>query len=160
MKKYLFVTLGITMLMAIAALADPTQKEAKQNGALPAPEAGYARICIVRPTDVFLFEKFYVYVDKLEGKNRMGYTKGVEHISFLVRPGKHKVISEGKNRKYLIVDVKENEVVFIKQNPVRGGVGVNQDSLDLLTEEEGKYFWKLTRPGTVDVERIEGTFTP
>lgn len=39
-------------------------------------EKGYAGIYVVRPSDMYLFEKFYVYVDKIAGPNRMGYTKG------------------------------------------------------------------------------------
>lgn len=88
-----------------------------------------------------------------------GYTKGRQHIYFLVLPGKHRIISEGKNRKSLVVDVKEGETIYIKQNPRRGGIGVNQDGLELLTLKEGKYFADRTTLGVIDIRQTDSTFS-
>jgi hypothetical protein len=124
------------------------------------PDKGFAGVYIIRHSDLFLFEKFYVYVDKLIGPNRVGYTKGMQHIYFSVLPGKHKITSEGKNRKSLIVDVKEGETIYIEQNPRRGGIGVNQDSLELLNQKEGAYYLGLTTQGVVDVRKTNSRFSP
>jgi hypothetical protein len=160
MKKYVWLIFGISILLSNSGFAQQMKNAADPIKPFLQPEAGFARIYVVRPTDLFLFEKFYIYADMITGKNRVGYTKGMEYISFSVLPGKHKIISEGKNRKSIIVEVNEGGTIFIKQNPTRGGVGVNQDSLELLTEDEGKYFVNMTRPGTIDIEKISSRFNP
>lgn len=160
-KTILFISLVLLLIIPISAQS--VENHEGQVGDVEMaghPEKEYAKIYVIRYSDLFLFEKFYVYVDRLSGPNRMGYTKGRQHIYFSVLPGKHKIISEGKNRKFIIVDVKKGESVYIQQNPRRGGVGTNQDSLELLDSKEGKYFVGLTTPGVVDIPKTDSTFGP
>ena len=128
-----------------------TGSEAEMGFTLPAlPQEGQAMIYMVRPSVVDHFSKFYVYLDKKLGKNRIGSTKGLEYIYFPVSPGKHRIFSEGRNSKYIDITVKAGETVFIKQ-PVKLDVdGTNLDNMIILEPEIGKYIVSHLTMGWLD----------
>lgn len=121
------------------------------NLKLPAtPEEGYAMVYMVRPSEVDLFSKFYVYLDEKSGESRIGYTRGMEYLYFPVTPGKHRIFSQGRNTKGIDISAEEGEVIFIKQ-PVKLDIdGTNVDNMEILDPETGAYIVNHTTMGTLD----------
>ena len=116
---------------------------------LPAqPSKGMAMVYVVKPEGEGTIIKFNVFLDTKKAESEVGYTRGAQHIYFDVTPGVHKIFSNAENWAEIEIELKDGDIVYIKQN-VHIGVIMARNSLDKLDEVEGKYFVSQTETGTI-----------
>lgn len=142
MLKQSFIILLVVFMAGFSLAMDPANTDADpaMEITLPAvPQGGQAMVYMVRPSVEDHFSKFYVFLDQKKGENRIGNTKGLEYLYFQVAPGKHRIFSEGRNSKYIDIDVKPGEIIFIKQPVKRDVDGSNLDNMIVLEPDLGKY---------------------
>ena len=151
-KKYLIIAL-IVLLSGVAWAQSPENAASDQtvNIQLPAtPQKGFAMVYVLRPSGTDPFSNVYIYLDGKSGKNRIGYIKGVEYLYFQVTPGKHRIFSQGRNWKYIDVEVKDGKILFLMQ-PIKLDIDrTNVDNMEIMDATIGKNYVTNLRMGTLD----------
>ena len=114
------------------------------------PDKGYGMVYVVRSFGQWPQTKYHIYLDKAEGKDRIGYTQGGEYINFQVEPGKHELISVANNIKSIPFEIKSGETIFILQVERIDIDGTNQYWLEIMPPDVGKYYVSHSTKGWVD----------
>ncbi|MFO7964006.1 MAG: DUF2846 domain-containing protein [Desulfobacterales bacterium] len=151
-KKWLAIVLMLTIPAGASALPEMSNSENLSDYELPAkPDKGCAMVYIVRPSEVDLFSRFYVYLDEKRGANRIGFTTGREHLYFQVTPGEHRIITQGEyNSKSIEFEVAGGDTLFIRQNVKLDVDKTNVDNMEILNPAEGTYAVSITTRGILD----------
>ena len=124
------------------------QKETSEFKLPKMPSEGKAMVYVVRPSSFGCLVRFNIFVDGEEPASEVGYTRGKQYIYFDLAPGNHKILSKAENWATQDVSAKSGDVLFIKQSVNMGAI-IARNSLDEISECEGKYYVKTLRPGTM-----------
>jgi len=116
------------------------------------PAEKSALIYVVRPSGIGPIVRFNVFLDDKEDASEMGYTRGSQYVYFFVTPGVHTIYSKAENWAEISIDVKPQDVIFLRQTPSMGFF-MARNSLDLVQDTEGKYHVKNSSLGTIKKEQ-------
>jgi hypothetical protein len=157
MKKLMFlitVTVFSSMLIGCASLPSVQVMESEVKGfTLPkVADKNNTVVYIVRPEWAAPIIKFNVFLDDKEDSSEMGYTKGEQFIYFTVAPGNHTIYSKAENWAEIQIVAEKGKYVFIKQTPKMGIIMARND-IQIISDTEGKYHVKKTKPGTIIKEK-------
>ena len=149
MKIKFIATIAMLFIATSCAVSLEKMKQETENYKLPfKPKKDGAIIYVIRPSKLGGFIKFNVFLDDKNQDSEMGYNLGSQHIYFLVNPGKYKIFSKAENWAELEVEVKVGDNVFIKQSAYPGFI-MARNSLEILSETEGKFYLKNSVNGTI-----------
>jgi hypothetical protein len=109
------------------------------------PEEGKALVYVVRPGWLLGLVRYGVYIDGRDTSDKVGHNRTRQYIHFNLEPGEHTISSKASNWADIRVTVKAGETIFIEQE----SNAFVTNSLFQLSEDEGKYRIKRTKPGTV-----------
>ena len=157
MFKKFIRTLAILAIGIGVLAAGPAFLSARNavNGLIP-PDEGNGMVYVIRETNgtVVLYDNpFNIYLDRQMGENRIGYLHERQHLYFQVQPGKHELVSVGKNTKTIQFDISAGETVFIELNEqVDNLSGSDQAPPEILNPEAGAYKFQHTAKGWLDSE--------
>lgn len=151
-KRILSIAILAAALLAAGCASLPSTEEMKKDIAdfkLPVvPESKKAIVYIVRPSGLGGLVRFNIYVDDHEAKSEMGFNRGSQYIYFTVTPGEHKIYSLAENWAEINITAKENEVIFLQQDP-SFGILFAQNNLLKIEELVGMYHVKRLELGTI-----------
>ena len=146
----LLVFLMVSLFFWTAGLAFGDEIQPEENSKLMLPEDGYGMIYVMRPMGFWPQYRLYVYIDKTIKENLIGYTVGGQYLAIQVTPGEHIVYSVGGNTKYVKLDVKEGDILFVQQNVLIELIeGSDQDSLERISDIKGKQLLRRFSKGWV-----------
>lgn len=153
MRRYLAYILFLSIFVICSGcvtLPHPEQMSLEvRDFELPmSVEAGSALVYVVRPEYFGGGVRFEVFLDGQDADSEMGYTRGSQHIYFFVSPGNHQIWSYAENWTAITVEVKEGDIIFLKQTP-QVGLIMARNNFTLLDTIEGKYHVKNTSIGTI-----------
>lgn len=119
----------------------PKEKEAqfdsdtdKKNHPTPEPPAGSALIYVLRPTMSGNTMQTTLAVDgEWKGVNR-----GNNYFFFSLLPGEHYVCSKAENRSVLTLKVEAGKTYYLQQHIQKGLLLVFRNTIDVMTDDEGK----------------------
>ncbi|WP_444677474.1 DUF2846 domain-containing protein [Halomonas sp. E19] len=112
------------------------------------PQENEGMVYVVRPELKGTLVRFNVFLNDQQPSSEVGHTRGKQHIYFPVSPGRHTVYSKAENWASVDIDVAPGEVVFLRQE-ARMGVVMARNALTQIDDQEGRYFVKQTRLGTL-----------
>lgn len=145
-----FLAVFVMLAQGCATLPSPEQmaQETKDFQLPKLPEKGSALVYVARPSSLGGLIKFNVFLDDQQPASEMGYTRGGQHVYFLVSPGKHTVYSKAENWAELQISPKDGEIVFIEQDPSMGLI-MARNNLILADAIKGRYFVMKTGKGEI-----------
>lgn len=151
------IILAIILLSALSCCAGiPSIEKMKVETSsfnLPKQNDGHdVLVYVVRPSKFGGIVKFDVFVDGKEDASEVGYNRGKKFIYFFVKPGQHTIFSKSENTAEIAINGKAGETIFIKQDASVGAVLI-RNSLQIITETEGKYYIKNSALGTINKEK-------
>lgn len=156
MKKLFIYSIIFISLFSVSGCATSPAKMAKETTGYVLPqksEPGSAIVYIYRSFGGGGAWKFTAFLDGKDADSEMGSTYVGQYVYFYVSPGKHVIYSGSpENWAEINIDVKEGDVVFLRQNTAAISL-LSRVSLELLTEIEGKYKIKDCELGTVTRDR-------
>ncbi len=154
MKNLILNTVIVILLTlfsgcAFKSLSIDEMKKEIGNYELPQKaSSGKAIVYIIRPSILGGFVKFNIFLDSKEDSAEIGYTKAKQYIYFDITPGKHIIYSKAENWALKEIDAKENDTIFIYQDPVMG-VFYARNELFIVDNIEGTYLLKGLSLGTI-----------
>jgi hypothetical protein len=130
-----------------------------QNFTLPytAPN-GQGTVYVVRPFSTGKIIRFNVFLDDQKDESEMGYNRGAQYVYFPVASGKHTIYSKAENWAAIDVDVKPNDIVFVKQD-AEMGIAIARNSLSIIDPVAGKYYVMKTKLGSLS-KAVKGSTAP
>lgn len=148
--KVVFSILVVTFLTSCAGTVSLEQmRKETENFQLPkTPDGKSAIVYVVRPSMLGTIVRFNVFLDDKEDNSEMGYNRGAQYIYFKVTPGQHRILSKAENWDEIEIDAKAGRTYFVEQL-TKMGIIMARNSLSQITEDQGKYFVKESKLGTV-----------
>ena len=140
----LIVLLALAFILSACATTDNislAEKESTIAGyQLPSgPKENEAIVYIVRPDELGFAVRFKVFLDgKREEGKYVGYTRGVQYLSFPLSIGEHAIHSKAENWASVNLSVQDGDVIFLKQKP-QLGLLFSGNSLEEITGLDGRY---------------------
>ncbi len=132
-----------------AQAATPTPPANPADAQLPKlPEPGKAVVYVLRPSSQAMLIRFNVFVDDQKDSSEVGYTRAGQYIYFNLKPGQHKIFSKAEEWSEISLNVREGEIVFLRQEPAQGAYS-SINTLDRLPDEEGRTQLKRLSLGTI-----------
>lgn len=144
------VAVAVLLLGGCASLPSPEAMRAATAGfELPKqPAAGEAMVYVVRPSMGGGIVRFNVFIDSKDDAAEVGFTRGNQHIYFVLAPGARTIYSKAENWAEIALTVQPGEVAFIEQHPAFGFLFA-RNSLARIDDVAGRYHMKNTEIGTL-----------